>query len=210
MATARSPKAVMRSNEHYPQHLLSLTAFRRKHQNLWNTQACKARAQRGLSAGWLLPCTKSVTEHTVSSPCKWECYLWWWTSCFFPKLVMGVTACRAVWFNLIAAAYENKTVQRFYTCTLHCHVKNNGKASWKEQTEKWKQAPTSGLSVRYICLEMLLMAHIHWKGKVKLNSSSSLVYKNSSIKKIFLPPRILSCFLLEGLYPYNINRAYQC
>lgn len=69
-------------------------------------------------------------------------------SCFFPKLVIGVTACRAVWFNLIAAAYENKTKQLFYTQTLHCHVKNNTKASWKEQIERQKQAPTSGLSVR--------------------------------------------------------------
>lgn len=37
--------------------------------------------------------------------------------------------------------------------------------------------------------------------KMKLNSLSSFVYKNNSIKKVFLPPHILSCFLLEGLYP---------
>lgn len=55
----------------------------------------------------------SMQLHTVPAPCKAEHYLGCWTSCFFPKLVMGVTACRAVWFNLIAAAYENKTEQLF-------------------------------------------------------------------------------------------------
>lgn len=91
---------------------------------------------------FLTPC--SIQLHTVPAPCKGECYLGCWTSCFFPKLVMGVTACRAVWFNLIAAAYENKTEQLFQTCSLAYHVKNNGRASWRNGMD-WKMETSSHL-----------------------------------------------------------------
>lgn len=88
----------------------------------------------------LLPCKQSLTDRTtakITPTEKRKHYLGRKLSCFFPKLVMGVTAWSAVWFNLIATAYKTK---RHFTLPEMLRV--------LERTDENKQALTSGLSVR--------------------------------------------------------------